>query len=270
MSPRDILAPSVTAALVAAVGHLLHPRWLTVSLSIVLLACTTVEPGENPAESEALLTETLIKTAISAEESYKFEAAAGHYQRLSARQPDSIEPVLGEARNLRYAGAPREALKVLRAGIEKHGEQPPLLLELAKAQFASALTADAEATIARLRNVMPDNWEVYTISAILADGKENYSKAAALYEQALALSPGNPSVINNYSLSLAQSGRLDEAIALLEPIAYGEYSTVQARQNMSMLYVLKGDYESAEKLANSDLPSDLALQNLGAYQKLTK
>ena len=243
---------------------------LNLVIAATLLSCAPVEPVEDFAATETALTEALIKSARIAEETYKFDAAAGHYHRLAERKPESIEPILGEARNLRYAGAPRQALKVLRLAMEQHGEKPPLLLELAKAQYASALPADSMATIETLRELTPDDWQVYAIQAMLKDSKELYVAARELYETALALSPENPTVINNFSLSLAQAGHLDDAIAILEPLARGEATTIQARQNLSMLYVLKGDYESAEKLTNIDLPADLALQNLSAFKKLTE
>ena len=242
----------------------------TVFAAAWLLACSsTPEDGGFPAGNEALI-ETLRQTAENAENTYNFEAAAGHYSRLAERQPNSLEPILGEARNLRYAGRPRDAISALRRAMEEHGEQTPLLLELSKAQFASALTLDARETLTRLRELTPDDWQVYAMQAMLEDNKGEFASAQELYRSALALSPGNPSIVNNYSLSLAQSGELDQAIQLLEPIVYGEKSTLQARQNLAMLYVLKGDTESAEKLVEGDLPPDMARQNLSTFQLLAE
>lgn len=235
-----------------------------------LTACASaVDDSGFPAGDEAL-SETLRETAENAERSYQFEAAAGHYGRLAERRPGSLEPILGQARNLRYAGAPRDAIKVLRRAMNDLGEQPPLLLELAKAQFASALTVDSRETLARLRELTPDDWQVYATLAMLEDNKGRYAEAQALYQRALALSPDNPSIVNNYSLSLAQSGELGQAIQILEPIVYGERSTAQVRQNLAMLYVLNGDTESAEKLVEGDLPPDLARQNLSTFQSLAE
>lgn len=235
-----------------------------------LASCASAsEEGGFPAGDEAL-TETLRQTAENAERTYQFEAAAGHYTRLAERQPDSLEPILGQARNLRYAGAPRDAISALRRAIEDRGEQTPLLLELAKAQFASALTVDSRETLMRLRELTPEDWQVYAMLAMLEDNKGRYLAAQDLYRSALALSPDNPSIVNNYSLSLAQAGDLAQAIQILEPIVYGEQSTAQVRQNLAMLYVLNGDTESAEKLVEGDLPPDLARQNLSTFQSLAE
>lgn len=237
-------------------------------VAFALVSCApTVDDSGFPAGDEALI-QTLWQTAENAESAYQFETAAGHYGTLAERQPGQLEPVLGQARNLRYAGAPRDAIRVLRRAMTDLGEEPPLLMELAKAQFAAALTLDSRETLARLERMTPDDWQVYAMQAMLEDNKERYAEARPLYERALSLSPNNPSVVNNYSLSLAQAGELAQAIQILEPIVYGEQSTAQARQNLAMLYVLNGDTASAEKLVEGDLPPDLARQNLSAYQSL--
>ena len=139
--------------------------------TLIIASCVSApDPSDFPVNEDAL-THTLHQAAKNAERTYKFQAAAGHYRRLAERQPDSIEPILGQARNLRYAGAPRDAVTVLRRAIEERGEQSPLLLELAKAQFASSFTADARETLGRLRELTPDDWQVYSMLAMLEDTK---------------------------------------------------------------------------------------------------
>jgi Flp pilus assembly protein TadD len=244
---------------------------IAAGLAVTLGACvvqTAEEGGELGPGAEAALSDSLLEAAQTAERSLDYAAAADHYARLYERDPDRIEALIGQARNLRYDGHGREAVKALRAGIETHGETVTLLLELAKAQFAAAMIADSSVTMDKLMAMEPDNWEVLSMMAMLRDRGEDFAGARELYRRALELSPGNPSVINNYSLSLAQAGRLDEAIETLEPLARGEKSTLQARQNLVMLYVIKGDMEKAEKLAHGDLPPDKVMENLSAYQAL--
>lgn len=242
-----------------------------IAIAAALLAAGCVsEPAPEEGSNEAGLTQALVEAAQTAEQANNYEAAADHYRRLAERMPDSLDPVLGQARNLRYSGTPRVAIRVLNSAIETRGEAPPLLLELAKAEFAAALTADADATVERLAPMTPDDWEVAALQGLLADRHEAYDVAEEHYRRALELSPNNTAVLNNYSLSLAQAGRLDEAIALLEPVATGAYSTVLTRQNLAMLYAIKGDMAAAQRLAETDLPADKALQNLTGFQSLTE
>ncbi len=259
----------------ARVRAMVRPKWrialLTAAMALVLGGCA-IEPlaSERSAAQEAALTESLWQLARNAEGSLDYTKAAAHYRRLYERDPGNTKALLGQVRNLRYAGTPRESVKLLRLGLEAHGEEPPLLLELAKAQFAAAMTNDSFDTLQQLSTVTPDSWEVHAMFGMLYDRQEKYAVAREHYEQALELSPNNPTVLNNLGLSLAQAGRLDEAIEILEKLAIGEDSSLQARQNLTMLYVIRGDLESAQKLASEDMSPEHVRQNLSAYQLLVE
>ena len=223
----------------------------------------------DPAAQEQALTESLARLAWDSEAALDYEAAAGHYARLAERLPDEPWVVVAQARNLRYLGQPRDALRVLRTGIVSHGEEP-LLLELAKAQFAAAMVNDSYETLLKLLEMTPDDWQIHTMLGMMYDRQERYDDARESYERALALSPENPSIINNLGLSLAQAGQLDTAIETLEALVGGEKSTLQARQNLAMLYVIRGDLVRARALASQDLPPDRVDQNLAAYGLMTQ
>ena len=239
-------------------------------LMIALLAWLTgcvdelSSPYYDPASQEQALTDSLAGLARDSEAAFDYQAAAGHFARLIERLPDEPWVVVAQARNLRYLGRPRDALKVLRVGMVSHGEEP-LLLELAKAQFAAAMVNDSYETLLELLETTPDDWQIHSMLGMMYDRQERYDDARESYERALALSPENPSVINNLGLSLAQSGQLDTAIETLEALVRGEESTLQARQNLAMLYVIRGDLLRARALASQDLPPDRVDQNLAAY-----
>ena len=236
-----------------------------------LMACAT-GPGTGggglTADGEAAVNDSLLESARNAERARDYRAAAVRYARLYERSPGQVEPLLGQARNLRYDGRAREAANVLRVGLEAHGQDPALLLEHAKAQFAAAMTNDAAGTLERLLAIDPENWQAVALKAMLLDRQEDFSGAHELYRQAIELSAGDAGVVNNYGLSLAQGGQLDRAIEVLEELAHGGKSTFQARQNLVMLYVIGGDMDKARQLSRQDLPPDKVAQNLAAYQTL--
>jgi len=219
---------------------------------------------------DVAISDALAEAAAGAQKEYDYKTAAGHYDRLYKRNPDSVSALEGLARNLRYAGSVKQSIKALRQGIAKHGERPVLLLELAKSQVAGTLFADARITLKKTHKIAPDNWEIYAINGILLDRTGNPNDAQTQYREALKLSPGNGAVLNNYALSVAQQGRLNEAISILEKLALGENSTQQTRQNLALLYSIDGQTKKAERLVKEDLPPDIAAENLATYRTLRR
>ncbi len=223
-----------------------------------------------PPDQQVAISGALADAAAAAQESFDYQAAAGHFERLYKRQPDNIEALIGLARNLRYSGSVNQGLKVIRGGLRKHGETAVLLLELAKGQVAGSMYADASESIAKARRMDPDNWENYAVSGILKDRGGDLDGAQAEYRKALGISPGNIAVLNNLALSLAQQGKLAEAIKILEKLALGEMSTFQTRQNLALLYSINGEFNKAERLVKEDLPPDMAAENLATYRTLRR
>jgi tetratricopeptide (TPR) repeat protein len=79
------------------------------------------------------------------------------------------------------------------------------------------------------------------------------TEAQESYRAALAVSPGDRAAQNNLGLSLALSGKYDAAIAELDKVVLQPDSTARMRQNLSLVYGLKGDRSQAERLARVDL-----------------
>ena len=172
------------------------------------------------------------------------------------------------ARNLRYAGLPKEAIKELKKGMGSHGEPPALLLELGKSQLAAALLNDARETLEKNVSKASGDWQAHAALGLAYDRLGRHAEAEQGYRAALALSPGNVAVSNNLALSFALAGKLDEGIAVLEKIVESENSTPQARQNLSLLYAMHQDFDKAERLSREDLTPQEVARNMTSYRQL--
>jgi Flp pilus assembly protein TadD len=93
-----------------------------------------------------------------------------------------------------------------------------------------------------------------------------YEQAERRYRQALDLSPENAVIMNNFSLSLAQAGNLPEALEILERAIGLPEATPRMRQNLALLYAMKGNLTLAEKYVRRDMPPNIADQNMAYYQ----
>jgi Flp pilus assembly protein TadD len=217
---------------------------------------------------EIAITAALLESAAAAEQQYRYEIAAVHYQRLTELDPENVQATLGLARNLRYVGSPKDAVLFLKARLSQQEKESVLRVELVKAQIASGLLNDAEEGLATLDELASTAWEFHALHGVLYDHLGRFEDAQNSYGAALEFSPKNVSVLNNLSISLAQAGKLDEAISLLKDLVSSEYANAQMRQNLALLYGLKGDLEEARSLANEDLPPETVAQNLEAFRML--
>ena len=93
-------------------------------------------------------------------------------------------------------------------------------------------------------------------------------EAQASYDRALAQSPQNPAVLNNVALSRALAGDLEGGIAILEQQTKRPTAQAQVRQNLALLYALKGDLSKVERLASQDLPERIVKNNLAYFRDL--
>ena len=62
------------------------------------------------------------------------------------------------------------------------------------------------------------------------------------------------------------AGDIDKGITTLRKLAKSENTTSLVRQNLALLYGIKGDMEEAKRLAKQDLPQDAVDQNLSTYR----
>ena len=235
------------------------------ALTVVLGGCSTPPPEQT---RDQAISNTLWELAVSAEKSHDYASAIGQYHQVYEREPTNIPALLGVARNMRYAGNPKEAIKELKVAILKLGDKPELLLELGKAQLAAAIVTDARETLEKYAEASRRDWQAHAVLAIVYDRLGRHEEAQKKYDEALRLSPGNVSVINNLALSYAISGDLGPAISVLKKLVDGENATPQTRQNLALLYAMQGELETAERLAAEDLTPEQVARNVAAFRIL--
>lgn len=213
------------------------------------------------------LTETLYQAAFEAERNTDYAAAANHYLKLLEKKPDDKAVLLGLARNLRYAGSAGDAARVLEQRRSLYSADPAFVIELGKAKLADGKTRAAIGYFREARKLDPKNWAVLSALGIAYDMAQDFEAAERSYRKALALSPDNFVVMNNLAFSLAQTGRLDEAIDILAKASVAARKSPQIRQNLALLYGIKGDFKKAEALARMDLDTESVRYNLSFFQR---
>lgn len=209
-----------------------------------------------------------MQTARAAEAGGENAVAVGQYQKLYLKKPKDPEVLLGLARNLRYTGRIKEARVILLESSELGANEPAFILEFAKAEIAGGVPIKAVVRLNKARALDPKNWDVYSTLGIAYDMAEQFGEAKGAYDRALELSPENPAVINNMAISAALSGDLDRAIRTLEDSSLIVRKNSQVRQNLALLYGLKGDEGKSRSMSRISLDEESVKNNLAVYSKL--
>lgn len=243
----------------------------SVALSLAMSGCAMVaDTGPKPAEKAANVEPALRQAAMMSERNASYGEAAQHYAALHARHPEDKAITLALARNLRFAGNPQRAIAVINSSATGQSPDALTLLELGKDYLAADQLNLAKPTLERAKAAAPLNWEVLSSLGVVYDYEGDYQKAQQQYDAALFMDPENPTVLNNKALSLAQQGRLEEAVTTMKLATDQPSASAQARQNLALLMALKGDAEAAERLARKDLPPAVAEANIEYYRSLAK
>jgi len=242
-----------------------HTRAALCVGALLIAGCQTAPVGE-----EAAIQESLYQAAQTAEQTFDYETAINHYNKLAQQNPDSPQLQIALARNLRYSGASQKAVRVLESmGSAKDGNLG-YTLELAKAKIGHGKAREAIDLLNAAAPENADNWEIYATLGIAHDLEEDFKSALSAYQKARKLSGDNPAILNNMALSLALSGDVEGAISLLQSAPRLARHSPQIRQNLALFYGIKGDTTAAEALARMDLDEESVQSNLSIYAQLRK
>jgi len=232
--------------------------------SLALSGCLSAFTDDDAAAQNANI---LPEAARSAEQSGQFAVAANYYRKMFLDGSDELSVVLGYARNLRYAGAVLDAVAVLEDVADWHEDAPDYLLEIGKARLAAGRGDAAVLTLLRAAKLDAKNWEVYSALGIGYDLLKESDNAANAYRRALSLSPRNSTVLNNKAMSLAQNGKIDAAIKVLESVPNISQGKAHIRQNLALFYGIKGNFKKAESYAKLDLDDEMVKNNMAYYRR---
>jgi Flp pilus assembly protein TadD len=210
----------------------------------------------------------LLKSATASHNAHDYMSAVASYRTLYARDPTDVEVVLGLVRSLRYVGSLEPAIEIVDNAMARSPRESRLTSERGKLELARGKPEAALLFFASAIEQGAKDWQTFSASGIALDMLGRHGQARDRYTAALDLSPSNASVLNNLALSFALAGNIDRGIGILSHVA-GEFgSSMQVRQNLALLYALRGDFSKAEDLARQDLGEDEALTNVEYFKRI--
>ncbi len=136
------------------------------------------------------------------------------------------------------------------------------LYEFARARLAVGQGFYAIEPLRRIAQLRPDDWRPHSLLGVALEQAQRLPEARRAWEDALRLSPENPSVLTNLGLSYMAEGNGDEAERVLRRAAARPDADIRVRQNLALVLGLRGRTAEAEQMLRQDLPPEMVNENL--------
>jgi Flp pilus assembly protein TadD len=176
--------------------------------------------------------------------------------------------VINYAAALRLNGQADQAVAVLSKGKLNFPNDDELSAAYGK---ALADNGDFEQALTVIQSVQqPDrpDWKLYSAEGAILDQMGRTAVARDRYAKALAIVPGEPSVLNNLALSHLLAGEMDPAEKILREAAASPRANSRIRQNLALVLGLKGRFDEAEAVAKTEIDPVQAAANVAYLRSM--
>lgn len=246
------------------------------ALVLALASCTTTTTYVDPLAVDGrdaaskIGYPTVMRIGMAARAGGDYPNAVSMFRRAAAMAPSEPVPLVAAGDTLRDMGQMNEAITAYNGALDRSPHYPLALEGLAKAYLGTGRPELAQAPLDLAFQDAPTNPKILLLMGVTADFTGNHPQAQADYIEGLKYQPDDPALSLDLALSLALSENYDRAIATLAPFANGPSSTPRERQTLALIYGLKGDRMSAERLARRDLDPASVEHNLAYYETLRR
>jgi Flp pilus assembly protein TadD len=232
--------------------------------SLLLAGCAANGDGLGSGNSAP----SSLRLADSAAAQGDHETAAALYRREFAANPDSIDALVGLGQSYRNLGQTRRGEQALREALSRRGDDPEIMLELARTQLADGRADEALETLQRAQAEAPRDLRIITARGIALDQLGRHAEAQVAYRRGLKIDPTDFALLSNLALSLGLSGTPGAGIEILKELVRDSQATARTRGNLALLYGLAGREREARAALSVDLDGAQIEENIAYYRKL--
>lgn len=218
-------------------------------------------------DADPLATASTSTATATAGPSFKKTEALGKQWEAN---PGNIETGLRYADSLGELGQRDVQIGVLKAIAERNPSDGNAQAVIGKKLLAMGEGASAEGILSRAVQLNAGGWQTHSALGTALDQQARHAEARQHYEQALAMRPGELSVMNNMAMSFALQGKLPEAEKILREAlnAPGGKTMPRIRQNLALVVGLQGRFEESQRIASEDLPPKEVEANLAYLRQM--
>ncbi|WNJ90407.1 tetratricopeptide repeat protein [Bosea sp. 685] len=181
-----------------------------------------------------------------------WQAESQRWGKRYDANPKERDAAFYYARALRALDQNAQALAVLQSAVLVHTNDLEMLGAYGRSLADNGRLKEADEVLSRAHSPERPDWRILSAQGTVADQLGEPERAQQLYQAALKLAPGEPTVMSNLGLSLALSKHLPEAERVLREAATSNRSDARVRQNLVLVLGLQGRFGEAETLARQD------------------
>lgn len=218
------------------------------------------EAGAGGAENAATLTRLGDHTLTQGD----LATAIALYQRANAAAPDQPEPLIKLGSALYQIGNYEQSAGAYRSAVEKAPNNAQAQRGYGNALIALGRPAAAMPYLQRAVTLEPSAANRNSLGVVL-DMMGRHAEAQAGYLAGITADPNDLDLASNYALSLALSGRLDEAVGRAREAAAAPGARIRHRQNLALILGLAGRDNEAAEIIRADLGDAAVAPSLEAF-----
>jgi Flp pilus assembly protein TadD len=239
-----------------------------VGAGMLLAGCGGLTLPDAASLMEPVKTATDAKPTAPADPQAELAKATQHWGQEFAKNPNNPKIALNYAKNLKAMGHKQQALAVLQHAAVHGGDNRELASEYGRLALDLGQVALAERLLKQADDPTKPDWRVISAQGTALAKQGRHREAQPYFERALALSPNNPSVMNNLAMAYALDGQAAKAEALLRQAAALPDANPRVHQNLALVLGLQGKFDESKQLSVATLPPDKAEQNNQYLRKM--
>lgn len=216
---------------------------------------------------------TVEKSAKAAEAQGDYKQAVLLYKQAVEADPKNQTALLGLADNLRRTNQADAAIE-LYDKLLADNKQNLSAKEGKGLALVSKTDFDAAGKIlTEVKDADPKRWKTLNGIGLVFASRHMYDEALQYFSEAAKFNPKSAAVQNNIGLTRALNRDYDNALAAFNaalPLAAGANEKRQIDLNSALVYAVKGDLESAERVTAQYYSGPTLNNNMGFYASLAK
>jgi Flp pilus assembly protein TadD len=182
----------------------------------------------------------------------------------SARSTPSVDALVLQGDALTSLDRYDQAQLAYDQALQRDGNSAGALVGLGRLRLASD-PAQAETFFLNAIRADPRNTTALNDLGVARDLQGRHVEAQDAYRRALGINPELSSAVVNMALSLAMTGRGEEGVRLLRPLAEGPNASPKIRHDLAAALTMAGRRTEAQQILSADLSPDDVRKALDAY-----